>query len=195
MIGSYTGDCATMSPPYTIANGLLSQSRFVASPNCSERSTVVDLLIIHNISLPPGQFGTGCIEDLFCNRLDPDGDPFFAEIRDLRVSAHLLIDREGRVTQFVHFDKKAWHAGESLHEGRSNCNEFSIGIELEGTDDSGYTDAQYDQLVAITEALFTQFPRLNRERIVGHSDVAPGRKSDPGPGFDWARYRRALADC
>lgn len=183
-----------MSQPYTIANGLLAQARFVASPNCSERGAPVDLLIIHNISLPPGQFGTGCVEDLFCNRLDPDAHPFFTEIRDLRVSAHLLIDRLGDVTQFVPFDKKAWHAGESLHAGRSNCNEFSIGIELEGTDDSGFTDAQYDQLSAITKALFVQFPQLNAERIVGHSDVAPGRKTDPGPGFDWARYRRAVGD-
>ncbi len=181
-----------MSVSYTITDGLLSTARQVASPNHSERAAEVDLLIIHNISLPPGKFGTGCVEQLFCNELDPDADPFFATIRDLRVSAHLLIDREGRVTQFVPFHRKAWHAGESFHDGRSQCNDFSIGIEMEGTDDSGFTEAQYRQLAAITLTLISHFPRLDAGRIVGHSDVAPGRKTDPGPGFDWQRYKAML---
>lgn len=164
-----------------------------ASSNYNQRpSAAVDLLVIHNISLPPGQYGGGHIEALFCNRLDCDADPAFNELRELEVSAHLLIDRAGAITQFVSFNDRAWHAGKSCFEGRSNCNDFSIGIELEGTDTSPYTDAQYLQLARVTQLLRDHFPALTEERIVGHSDIAPERKTDPGPAFDWPRYKELL---
>lgn len=183
-----------MSQEPAIVNHRLREARFVASPNHCERPVgcAIDLLLIHNISLPPGEFGTGCIEQLFCNRLDPDAHPYFSQLRDLRVAAHLLIDRRGTVTQFVPFDRAAWHAGESRFNGRERCNDFSIGIELEGTDQQPFADAQYDSLVRVTRALFHAYPDLSAERITGHSDVAPGRKTDPGPHFDWSRYLGAL---
>lgn len=156
--------------------------------NCSP-----DLLVIHNISLPPGQFGSDCIERLFTNCLDWDEHPFFAEIRGAQVSAHLLIERTGELLQFVDLDERAWHAGQSCFAGRDNCNDFSIGIELEGTDDTPYTDEQYWVLVAVTRALQARYKGISDDRIVGHSDIAPGRKTDPGPGFDWVRYRHSIA--
>jgi AmpD protein len=152
------------------------------------------LLVIHNISLPPRCYGGDCIERFFTNRLDWDEHPFFEEIRDVQVSAHLLIQRAGEVVQFVNFAERAWHAGESCFEGRANCNDFSIGIELEGSDDEPYTDAQYATLTAVTTLLLTHYPALAAHRIVGHSDIAPGRKTDPGPAFDWQRYRQLLAE-
>ena len=148
--------------------------------------------MIHNISLPPGEFGGGYIEKLFTNRLPPDAHPYFAEVSKLRVSSHLLIDRAGAVTQFVPFDMQAWHAGESSFRGRGCCNVFSIGIELEGSDFEVFTDVQYDTLTKVTLALFRAYSGLNPDRIAGHSDIAPGRKTDPGPFFDWRRYRAAL---
>ncbi len=148
----------------------------------------IDLLVIHNISLPAGCFGTGYIEQLFCNTLDCSVHADFADLLDLRVSAHLLIDRRGEVIQFVSFLDRAWHAGVSHYAGRDNCNDFSIGIELEGCDNVPYTDLQYQQLQRVTDALIKRFPLLTPERIVGHCDVAPGRKTDPGPAFDWHRY-------
>lgn len=150
--------------------------------------------MIHNISLPAGEYGTGRIEQLFTNCLPPDAHPTFAEIYRLRVSSHLLIDRAGEVTQFVPFNKQAWHAGQSCFRGRERCNEFSIGIEVEGTDFEPYTDAQYDSLTEVTMALFRTYPDLNVDRIAGHSDIAPGRKTDPGPCFDWERYKSALLE-
>ena len=163
------------------------------SPNCNDRPCgEISLLVIHNISLPPGQFGGGHIEALFSNQLDSAADPYFAEIEGLEVSAHLLIDREGCITQFVPFNRRAWHAGRSCFDGRDACNDFSIGIELEGTDDTPYTDAQYQVLSAVTQALMATYPQLNRDRITGHSEIAPGRKSDPGPAFDWDRFLEAL---
>jgi len=149
------------------------------------------MLVIHNISLPPGEFGGPWIEHLFTNTLDPSRHPYFAEIAELRVSAHLLINREGEVVQFVPFDKKAWHAGKSLFAGEENCNEFSIGIELEGCDDREFTDIQYERLAELTRYLRDCYPAIVPERIVGHSDIAPGRKTDPGPCFDWQRYRKS----
>lgn len=149
------------------------------------------MLVIHNISLPPGEFGGPWIEHLFTNTLDPSRHPYFAEIAELRVSAHLLINREGEVVQFVPFDKKAWHAGKSLFAGEENCNEFSIGIELEGCDDREFTDIQYERLAELTRYLCDCYPAIVPERIVGHSDIAPGRKTDPGPCFDWQRYRKS----
>ncbi len=181
-------------PCPTIIAGWLQHASPAPSPNQDERppDTPIDLLVIHNISLPPGEFGGRWIEDLFLNRLDPNAHPYFAEIHHLRVSAHLLIDRTGRVTQFVPFERRAWHAGVSCYEGRERCNDFSIGIELEGCDDVAYEEAQYAALATVTRTLLRHYPDLRRERIVGHCDIAPGRKTDPGPAFDWIRYRACL---
>lgn len=182
------------TPPPVSADGWVSRVRAVPSPNCDERPDPADisLLVIHNISLPPGQFGGPQVEQLFTNRLNPAEHPYFEGIKDLRVSAHLFINRGGRVTQFVPLERRAWHAGKSNFEGRERCNDFSIGIELEGTDDRPFTRAQYRQLLRLTRALLRRYPALTTARILGHSDIAPGRKTDPGPHFDWARFRREL---
>lgn len=179
-----------------IVNHRLDDSAFVESPNQSARPKGVDieLLVIHNISLPPGQFGTSCIAELFCNTLDCSQHPYFAQLKELKVSAHALIARDGSITQFVPFDRKAWHAGQSCFKGRENCNEFSIGIELEGTDFEPFDDYQYETLGALTGRLMQAYPGLTVDRIVGHSDIAPGRKTDPGPYFDWERYKNLLSD-
>ncbi len=170
-------------------------ARQIASPNFSERTgdAKIEMLVIHNISLPPGQYGGGYVEALFNNSLNPDDDPYFAEIAHLTVSAHLLIDRLGQVTQFVPFDKKAWHAGASEFRGRGNCNDFSIGIELEGCDDEEFTTEQYRSLISVTKLLMAEYSDITIAKIVGHSDIAPGRKTDPGPHFDWAYYRAQCA--
>ena len=163
------------------------------SPNFNERPQAeVSLLVIHNISLPPGQFGTGKVQEFFCNRLDAHEHPYFAEIADMRVSAHFLIERDGSVLQFVSCLNRAWHAGASCFADRAGCNDFSLGIELEGTDDLAYSDLQYAALVKLINALQVVYPELRRERICGHSDIAPGRKTDPGPAFDWARLSGML---
>jgi len=170
-------------------------ARRADSPNQDERpipASEIDLLAIHSISLPPGSFGEAYIEQFFCNQLDPNAHPYFQEISNLRVSAHLLIYRSGETVQFVPFDLRAWHAGESRYQGRSSCNDFSFGIEIEGTDKTPYTDTQYVKLAEVTQSLFRSYPRLLPERIVGHSDIAPERKTDPGPSFDWTRYRSLL---
>lgn len=163
----------------------------IPSPNADERPTgsVIDLLVIHNISLPPGEFGGGHIEDLFLNRLDPHVHPYFAGIARLKVSAHLLIRRDGGVIQFVALDRRAWHAGQSNFCGRDCCNDFSVGIELEGTDEIPFSEAQYAKLVGLTLQIRAIYPQIEDENIVGHADIAPGRKTDPGPAFDWAHYR------
>ncbi|MCO6058234.1 1,6-anhydro-N-acetylmuramyl-L-alanine amidase AmpD [Pseudomonas sp. MOB-449] len=163
------------------------------SPNFNDRPQgEVSLLVIHNISLPPAQFGTGKVQAFFQNNLDPAEHPYFEGIRDLKVSAHFLIERDGAVTQFVSCNQRAWHAGVSLFEGRENCNDFSLGIELEGTDDQAFTEPQYAALIALVEQLRIAYPAITLERICGHSDIAPGRKTDPGPAFDWGRLRSAL---
>ena len=179
---------------HSLDQGWMRAARRVESPNYGPRppGAAPELLVIHNISLPPGQFGGDCIERLFTNCLDWDAHPFFAEIRGLRVSAHLLIRRNGELLQFVSFDDRAWHAGVSEFAGRDNCNDFSIGIELEGTDQLPYTDTQYQALAGVTAALFRAYPHMGPERIAGHCDIAPGRKTDPGPAFDWQRYRGAI---
>ncbi len=173
----------------------LPEIRHLPTTHCDARppGTVVDLLVIHNISLPPGRFGGGWIEDLFLGRLDPQAHPYFAEIAALRVSAHLLIRRDGATTQFVPLNRRAWHAGASCFDGRTGCNDFSIGIELEGTDEIPYTDAQYARLASLTRQIQAHYPAITAQRIAGHADIAPGRKTDPGPAFDWARYRALLA--
>jgi N-acetyl-anhydromuramoyl-L-alanine amidase len=180
---------------YFIDNaGWLQPACHCPSPNFNQRPAgqTIDLLVIHNISLPAGEFGGGFIEQLFTNCLDCSAYSSFAELRDMEVSAHLLIDRHGAVTQFVAFDQRAWHAGKSHFVGRDNCNDFSIGIELEGTDKLPYTDAQYHNLAAVTRALLAHFPTMHADRIVGHNTIAPERKTDPGPAFDWARYRHLI---
>jgi AmpD protein len=163
----------------------------VPSPNCDERpaGSAIVLLLIHHISLPPGEFGGPGIVELFTNRLDPAAHSFYATVAGTRVSAHFLIRRDGELYQFVPCGARAWHAGESSWKGRAQCNDFSIGVELEGTDAAPFTDAQYERLAALTRALKSRYPIRD---IVGHSDVAPGRKSDPGPHFDWVRYGRML---
>lgn len=163
----------------------------LSSPNCDERppGTRIELIVIHNISLPPGEFGGPGIVDLFTNRLDPATHPYYATIADLRVSAHFLIRRDGEVIQFVPCGRRAWHAGASDWRGRGRCNDFSIGIELEGSDHTPFENAQYAALAELTRALQMRYPIAD---IVGHSDIAPGRKTDPGPHFDWPRYRALL---
>lgn len=180
---------------FTLSAGWLQQARQVVSPNSGPRPAgcLPQLLVIHNISLPPGEYGGDHIERLFSNRLNWDEHPYFDEIRGLEVSAHLLIRRGGEVVQFVSFDERAWHAGQSCFAGRDNCNDFSIGIELEGTDDDAYTDAQYEALVAVSHTLLGHYAEMNPAGIVGHCDIAPARKTDPGPAFDWQRYRGLLA--
>jgi AmpD protein len=177
-----------------IVQGWLCDIERLESPNADARPVEEDisLLVIHNISLPPQQFGGPYIAQLFSNSLDPCAHPYFEKIHQLEVSAHLLIDRHGKLTQFVPFHKRAWHAGESAFAGRERCNDFSIGIELEGADQIPFTDSQYMTLVDITGLLFEQYPLITVDRIVGHSDIAPGRKTDPGPAFDWHRYRGML---
>lgn len=173
------------------ADGWSSRVTRMASPNCDARpaGTDISLLVIHNISLPPGQFGGGYIADLFANQLNCDAHPYFEQLRPLRVSAHFLIRRDGAVMQFVSANQRAWHAGVSSFGGRERCNDFSIGIEMEGTDFEPYTASQYSALAGLTAALQTRYPLLE---VVGHEHIAPGRKTDPGPFFDWQHYRQEL---
>jgi AmpD protein len=187
------------TPPVTLqkidtTTGLIAGVRQVLSPHFDSRprGTVPELLIVHGISLPPGEFEGPWIDRLFTGTLPADAHPSFRERAGLRVSAHALIRRDGQITQYVPFGMRAWHAGESQYRGRSGCNDFSIGVELEGTDDRPYTDAQYTQLAVLATALLAAYGALNEEHIVGHSDVAPGRKTDPGPSFDWPRFRALL---
>jgi AmpD protein len=181
---------ALMTIHGSIDGGWLDAADRCLSPNCNRRPDPADvsLLVIHNISLPPGEYGTGCVHQFFCNELDCEAHPYFDEIRGMEVSSHLLIERDGSMTQFVSFEDRAWHAGASIFCGRENCNDFSIGIELEGCDTEAYTDAQYNSLAFVTGELMRAYPGITRDRITGHSDIAPGRKTDPGPAFDWKRY-------
>ena len=170
--------------------------RRVESPNCDARppGEEISLLVIHGISLPPGKFGGGYIDQLFSNTLNPAAHPYFASIAGNRVSAHVLIDRHGEITQYVSFRDRAWHAGVSEFCGRPKCNDYSIGIELEGCDEQPYTDAQYEQLADLTLTLMAAIPVITMDRIAGHSEISPGRKTDPGPLFDWPRYRQRLTN-
>ena len=170
-------------------------ARRVPSPNFDSRPSDggVDLIVVHGISLPPGEFGGPHIERLFCNRLDPHAHDCFRTIADLKVSAHLLIRRDGGLVQFVALSDRAWHAGESCFGDRDRCNDFSIGIELEGTDCTPYEAAQYERLGDVCRALMHRWPAIGSDRVVGHSDIAPDRKTDPGPAFDWRRLRNLLA--
>jgi N-acetyl-anhydromuramoyl-L-alanine amidase len=172
----------------------LESVRRLLSPNHDDRPDPDDisLLVIHGISLPPGEFGGNYIDRLFTNTLDPTVHPYFASIAGDRVSAHVVIDRNGSITQYVPFNRRAWHAGLSMFKGRESCNDFSIGIELEGCDDRPYTDKQYRVLADISGVLLSHWPQIKRENIVGHCDIAPGRKTDPGPAFSWNKYFNLL---
>jgi len=181
--------------PAVDAEGWLCGAERRPSLQCDARpaDTVIDLLVIHNISLPPGEFGGPWIDDLFRGCLDPDAHAYFQGIAGVPVSAHLLIRRDGRCIQYVPFGERAWHAGASCFAGQERCNDFSIGVELEGTDDVPFELAQYQALAEVTRALMAAYPGIRPDRIAGHSDIASGRKTDPGPQFDWERYRDLLA--
>lgn len=189
---------APASAPLKIdsATGLLSGARQVLSPHCDARpaGTVAELLVVHGISLPPGEFGGPWIDRLFTGGLPADVHPYFKEIEGLRASAHALIRRDGQIVQYVPFGERAWHAGKSEYQGRSACNDFSIGIELEGADGTPYTEPQYGALVALIATLLAAYPSLSSAAIAGHSDIAPGRKTDPWQVFDWPRFRTLLQE-
>ncbi len=177
-----------------VETGLLDSARQVESPNFDERpnNSEPDLIIVHGISLPPEQYGGPWIDQLFTNTLNPNDDPYFQHIYQLEVSSHALIRRTGEIVQYVPFHMRAWHAGHSSYQGRERCNDFSIGIELEGSDDHPYDHHQYPQLAALIHALTDTYPSLSSKQIVGHSDVAPGRKTDPGPSFEWEKLHNLL---
>ena len=174
--------------------GLIENVQYIASANTDERPALedIDLVVIHSISLPPGEYGGPWIEKLFTNQLPADEHPYFKEIHELKVSSHVLIRRDGTVQQFVPFHQRAWHAGQSCYQGREACNDYSIGIELEGTDDSEFEDVQYQQLAELIKTLDSSYASIDKNRLTGHSDIAPGRKTDPGSGFDWDKLRRLL---
>jgi AmpD protein len=178
-----------------IDSGLMRGVRQVASPNRDTRppGVAADLMVVHGISLPPGEFGGPWIDRLFTNTLPAEVHPYFAEVAALRVSSHLAVARDGAVTQYVKFTERAWHAGQSNYRGREACTDFSVGVELEGTDMLPYEPAQYGALAQIVAALCAAYPGLSPDRLVGHSDIAPGRKTDPGPAFDWPRARSLIA--
>ena len=184
----------TSSDQWKFANGWLVRARLVPSPNFNARPTEVapELIVIHGISLPPGEYGGPYIEALFTNQLNPANHAYFSEVAHLTVSAHFLIRRDGEIVQFVSTDDRAWHAGESCWERRSNCNDFSIGIELEGCDEERYAMPQYRALAQLIRAVRNQYPAIQHDAIVGHSDIAPTRKTDPGPAFDWLQLTQLL---
>lgn len=179
-----------------VVTGLIRGVRYVASPNQDARpeGASLDLLVVHGISLPPGEFQGEWVERLFLNELPPDRHPYFAAIAQLKVSAHLYIRRDGSMTQFVPWHRRAWHAGVSSWRNRLGCNDFSVGIELEGADEIPYEPVQYAALAAVSRELLRVYPTLAADAVVGHSDIAPSRKTDPGPAFDWQHFRRLLAD-
>ena len=177
-----------------INNGYWLEARPIASPNFNARpeGAEISLLVIHCISLPPGEFGNHYVEDFFLNRLDADAHPYFATIADIHVSAHVFIKRNGDAIQFVSFNDRAWHAGRSEFNGQVECNDYSIGVELEGTDTGIYAPAQYKTLTRLTKALMTHYPNITADRITGHEHIAPQRKTDPGTGFDWTMYKNSI---
>ncbi|WP_438970410.1 1,6-anhydro-N-acetylmuramyl-L-alanine amidase AmpD [Methylophaga sp.] len=177
-----------------IQTGLLACAEFKLSPNCDERPNADDItgIVIHNISLPPNEFGAGFIDDLFLNQLDCDAHPYFEQLRELKVSSHLLIRRNGELVQFVPFHMRAWHAGQSEWQGRERCNDFTVGIELEGCDEKPFENQQYQALAAVIETLCETYSELTHHRIIGHEHIAPGRKTDPGPHFEWDYLNQLL---
>ena len=190
-----------LDAPMTINYGRLSAAHWLCSPNCNSRPihTDIDTIVIHNISLPPNEFGATdasglhYVKALFTNQLDWNAHPYFQTIKGAEVSAHLLIERDGAITQFVNFNERAWHAGKSSYLGRSDCNDYSIGIELEGSDFTAFTDQQYEILVKVIAAIYKAYPKTRRH-LTGHSDIAPNRKTDPGDYFEWARLRADIAE-
>ena len=178
----------------TLKNGSLIRQKQVPSPHFNPRPNINDisLLVIHYISLPPEQFGEHFIDDFFQGKLDPKIHPYFEEIHQMRVSAHCLIERDGRITQYVNFNQRAWHAGLSSFQGREKCNDFAIGIELEGSNEQPFTNEQYLALQELTNLIMKSYPKITKERIVGHCDISPGRKIDPGQYFDWEHYFASL---
>ena len=175
-------------------DGWLPGARRVPSPNCDARpaGAEISLIVIHGISLPPGEYGGPWIDAMFTNQLDPAAHPYFAEFCTHRVSAHVLIRRDGELVQYVAFPQRAWHAGASCFRDQQACNDFSVGIELEGSDDDYYTDMQYQVLARVVAALQCAYPSILADHVVGHCDIAPGRKTDPGPGFSWPRFWELL---
>ena len=192
---------SSSTSPMTIKDGLLSAAIWLASPNYNVRpeGLSIDAIVVHNISLPPNEFGacdtngTHYVKALFTNQLDWDAHPYFQTIKGAEVSAHLFIERDGAITQFVNFNERAWHAGRSSYLGRPECNDYSIGIELEGSDFVSFTSAQYEQLADVISAIYKAYPKTRRH-LTGHSDIAPGRKTDPGDYFEWASLRQLVAD-
>ncbi len=182
-------------PRIDLNSGRVVSARQAHSPNQDARPAGVEpeLLVLHGISLPPGEFGGDGVHALFTNTLDPDAHPFYGEIAHLRVSAHLFLRRDGALIQYVPLHRRAWHAGRSQWAGREACNDFAIGIELEGTDSTPYTAPQYAALAPLCRAIMAAYPRIGPAQVVGHSDIAPGRKTDPGPAFDWALLHERLA--
>ncbi len=176
-------------------NGLLDECQQCPSPNKDSRpeNTAINLVVVHSISLPPGQYGGDAIEHFFQNQLDKNQHPYFEEIHTLKVSSHVLIKRSGEIVQFVPFHERAWHAGQSNYHGRETCNDFSIGIELEGTDCDMFEEEQYRQLALLISSLQQVYPEI-RGHVTGHCDIAPGRKTDPGTGFDWSKLNRHLSE-
>ena len=176
------------------STGILAEAELLLSPNSDDRPSNLSmkLLVIHNISLPPGEFGGPYINQFFLNELNSEEHPFFDEIKEMKVSSHLLIRRTGDIIQFVPFHKRAWHAGVSQYQGEKCCNDFSIGIEMEGTDDMNYEDIQYESLAEITKTLIAVYPDMNTDNITGHCHIAPERKTDPGDAFDWKKYKNML---
>lgn len=187
----------TTKIPIKLTSGWIKEGvRECISPHFNARpENEVSLLVIHNISLPAGCFGTPYVDQLFQGCLDMEANSSFVDLKGLEVSAHFMIRRDGEIVQYVSCDKRAWHAGVSDHEGRQGCNDFAIGVELEGTDFMPYTRIQYQELTRLTLALFAAYPMLNMDKLVGHSDIAPGRKTDPGDSFDWAKYRDGLSNA
>jgi AmpD protein len=178
-----------------ITNHIITSAKWCPTVNFNERPSVdVNMLVVHNISLPPDQFGGAYIEDFFCNQLDCSIHPYFKTIEGLKVSAHLLIRRDGQIVQFVPFNKRAWHAGRSEFKGEVECNDFSIGIEMEGSDHIAYENDQYDTLAKVTLLLMHTYPNISMERLVGHNDIAPGRKTDPGASFNWLKYKALIEE-
>ena len=177
-----------------IKNHLIENIKFLQSPNFDIRPKKIDisLIVIHSISLPPTIFGNEYVENFFLNKLEIEDNEYINSIKDMKVSSHIYIKRTGEIIQFVPFDKRAWHAGESSYKNVKNCNDYSIGIELEGCEDISFEDIQYNKLSEIIDCLIQNYPNINSERIVSHSEIAPGRKSDPGPLFDWKRLKSMI---
>ena len=178
-----------------IVEGLLSEAKQSPTSHFNQRPSgmTINLLVIHNISLPAGYFSGTCVQELFCGNLDTTYDPSFDELKNVRVSSHLFIRRNAQVIQFVNFNQRAWHAGESSYKGHCNCNDFSIGIELEGSDFVPFTERQYKKLASVTSQIMASYPLITLDNICGHSDIAPDRKTDPGPLFNWNKYKNSLS--